>query len=744
LVRALEAQRRVRFTPDAVESILRLSGRFLRQEAFPGKAVRLTRQCFAQAVRHSSDEPHAEVRVEPERVVRVMRRQTGLPERLLTPGDGRTADQVRKSFERRVFGQPAAADAVESLVVATEQGVARTDRPLSSFLLIGPSGVGKTETAKALAVELFGGRDRLVRFDMSEFSEASAASRLIGTPQDPDGELTGRVRIQPYCVLLFDEIEKAHSSVLDLLLQLLDDGRLTDTAGRTVDFCNTVVLMTSNLGADDEERWVGFTERDQQDRRLHYQRAAEEFFRPEFFNRIDRVIPYQPLTVDTLRRIARRTLRELLERRGLRHSQVMVDVDRRLVEHLVGGVVDRRYGARTLAHRIEQRLITPLARRLASKEDDQALTRAVLEPGQEGEMKLDLRTLELASRQPAVSRGTKLFVERIDGDSLDGIADRLEVRIDYLRRVFQAFAESPQKVQIDRDYDEALAELNERASTGAPISNALAERVRQRELFRDEVRRFERDLEEVVETDGQVDEPQERDGFEEVDAARAHRLGTRLSKLYGRLIWLYVQMCVLIERDSDAATLVIQGLSGDFRLHLRRWRDWLTAFAEAYEVNLILAAYSGGRWREFGEDESLEGVSSIAVSAEHPGIAAAFDVLRGYMWAPLPPSHGHHGLLMITSRSTGASDNASFVDTLDAFESPSDRADEGDDLSIEFIYRDGHLEMPRLSRRLPVPEVRGAMDDFAARILFERLAVELESHGGLEDGLQAGEPGEVV
>ncbi|MFW6057382.1 MAG: AAA family ATPase, partial [Persicimonas sp.] len=737
LVRALEAQQRVRFTPDAVEAILRLSGRYLRQEAFPGKAVRLTRQCFTSVVRHLSEETRTEARIDPDLVAEVVHRQTGLPLRLLVPARGRAPDAVKDAFESRVFDQPEATDVVTSLVVATEQGMTDPTRPLGSFLLIGPSGVGKTETAKALAAELFGGSDRLVRFDMSEFSEPAAATRLIGTSQEPDGELTGRVRIQPFCVLLFDEVEKAHASVLDLLLQLLGDGRLTDAAGRTVDFCNTVVLMTSNLGSDSEERWMGFTEKGERDRRLHYRRAAEEFFRPELFNRIDRVVPYRPLSANTLRRIARRTLRELLERRGLRQSQIMVDVDRSLVEHLVGGVVDRRYGARTLAHRIEQKLITPLARRLAARGHGDELTRAVLKPSDaetsdDGAMDLELRTLERAPQRASKSRGAELFIAPSDGESLEGAADRVRERLEYLVEALDAFENSKQKQRIDATYETALAELNRRASTGEAITNDLAERVRQREIFREQFRQLARQIEALVDPDqtGERALPE----FEQFDKSELHRWSERVGRLFGKMTWVRCQMRALSGADADSGTLVIEGLSGDFKPLLGRWRDWLEGFSDGYDLNLVAAAWTRHGWRELSEGDDLSGASALAVSAEHPGTGAAFEMLSGYMWAPLPPSHGHHGLVLVSGRDGGTSDVSALIDELD---SQGGGASEGEGLRIEYILRDSQLEVPSIGHTLTVPEARGGMAEFTAELLFSRLAA---TYGELADELSEVDP----
>src|SRR5262249_45537500 len=168
------------------------------------------------------------------------------------------------------------------------------DRPLASFLFLGPTGVGKTQCARAVARYLFKDADHLVRFDMNEFPQPGSAARLAGTFDNPEGLLTAAVRRRPFAVVLLDEIEKAHPEVLDLLLQVLGEGRLTDALGRTVDFTNTLIVMTSNLGVREAQAGMGFRPGEHHDPEA-YERAAQRFFRPEFFNRLDRVVPFDRL-----------------------------------------------------------------------------------------------------------------------------------------------------------------------------------------------------------------------------------------------------------------------------------------------------------------------------------------------------------------------------------------------------------------------------------------------------------------
>ncbi|HEX5369932.1 MAG TPA: AAA family ATPase, partial [Dehalococcoidia bacterium] len=247
-----------------------------------------------------------------------------------------------------------------------------------SFIFLGPTGVGKTETARALAEFLFDDEQAMTRIDMSEYMEKHSVARLIGAPPgyvgyDEGGQLTEAVRRRPYSVILFDEIEKAHPEVLNVLLQVMEDGRLTDGHGRTVDFRNTVVIMTSNLGSTQDTRpQFGFTtERthtEAERERLHknVEHALQSFFRPEFLNRIDDIIIFEPLTERELRPIVDIMLREVSER--LEERQITLSLTDTAKEELVREGYDRVYGARPLRRTIERRIENPLSRRILAGE----------------------------------------------------------------------------------------------------------------------------------------------------------------------------------------------------------------------------------------------------------------------------------------------------------------------------------------------------------------------------------------
>ena len=231
-------------------------------------------------------------------------------------------------FAARVVGQSDAVNLVTDLLATVKAGLTRPNRPIASLLFIGPTGVGKTEMAKAVAEFLFGSKDRLTRFDMSEYADPVAVRRLVGGAFGSEGLLTAKVREQPFSVLLLDEVEKADGSFFDLLLQVLGEARLTDAGGRLADFRNTVVILTSNLGAESYRRGTpgfvgsGVGKAESQE---HFARAVEQFLRPEMFNRLDRIVPFAPLGTEVIRTIADREWQKVLHRDGVRFRELTLD-----------------------------------------------------------------------------------------------------------------------------------------------------------------------------------------------------------------------------------------------------------------------------------------------------------------------------------------------------------------------------------------------------------------------------------
>ena len=308
-------------------------------------------------------------------VVKSLHSFTGLPIHLIDDSQALKLAKVREFFESRVIGQDAALTAVVDLITLIKAGLTDPSKPLGTMMFVGPTGVGKTELAKALAEFIFGSSDRMIRLDMSEFKDYGSFEKLIGSQgahdtQGKSGSLLDRVREQPFSVILLDEIEKAHPNVFDLLLQLFDDGRLTDAVGRTTDFTQTIIIMTSNLGgAVSDGMPFGFASDSNGEPDL-VEEAVKEFFRPELVNRIGSIVKFQPLSREHVRILAQRELGSVLLRGGITRRQLRVDVDRGVIDVLADAGFDRQYGARPLKRAVERLALLPIARRLAESNSD--------------------------------------------------------------------------------------------------------------------------------------------------------------------------------------------------------------------------------------------------------------------------------------------------------------------------------------------------------------------------------------
>ena len=282
----------------------------------------------------------------------------------------------------RVIGQNEAVTAVSNAVRRSRAGLSDPDRPSGSFLFLGPTGVGKTELCKALAEFLFDTEDALIRIDMSEFMEKHSVARLIGAPPgyvgyEEGGYLTEAVRRKPYSVVLMDEVEKAHPDVFNVLLQVLDDGRLTDSQGRTVDFRNTVVVMTSNLGSVQIQEMMG----DREAQRAAVMDAVGSHFRPEFINRIDELVIFEPLGTEQIAGIADIQLGRL--RKRLAERELRFELTPEALEKLVAEGYDPIYGARPLKRAIQRWIENPLAQQILSGEFEPGRTiQALVEDGE--------------------------------------------------------------------------------------------------------------------------------------------------------------------------------------------------------------------------------------------------------------------------------------------------------------------------------------------------------------------------
>ncbi|MCS5573013.1 MAG: AAA family ATPase, partial [Pseudomonadales bacterium] len=304
-------------------------------------------------------------RVTEEEIADIVCRWTGIPVARMLEGERDKLLRMEEALHQRVIGQDEAVRAIANAIRRSRAGLADPRRPYGSFLFLGPTGVGKTQLSKALAEFLFDREEALVRIDMSEFMEKHAVARLIGAPPgyvgyEDGGYLTEAVRRKPYAVILIDEIEKAHPDVFNILLQVLDDGRLTDSQGRTVSFTNTVIIMTSNLGSECLHDLVDH--RNAAQLRNKVLLAVQEHFRPEFINRIDDMIVFEPLQMDQLNDVARIQVLELTER--LLSQELGLSLTEQALDVLVREGFDPVYGARPMRRVIQKRLENPLAEAL--------------------------------------------------------------------------------------------------------------------------------------------------------------------------------------------------------------------------------------------------------------------------------------------------------------------------------------------------------------------------------------------
>jgi ATP-dependent Clp protease ATP-binding subunit ClpC len=426
---AYEQHHGIAIADEALAAAAKLSDRYLTEQRLPDKAIDLVDQAAArvrlrsgagaedltklealkdEAVAAEEFERAAELKtridaartaggsvpgaVGEEDVAHVVAARTGIPVGELVAGELERLQDLEADLHERVVGQDEAVEVVSETVRRARVGLAESDRPLGTFLFLGPTGVGKTELVKALAERLFATEKALVRIDMSEYREPHTVARLIGSPPGyvgygDGGQLTEPVRRRPYSVVLLDEVEKAHPDVWNVLLQLMDDGRLTDGEGRTVDFSNAVVVMTSNLGAGQAKRGVGFTAGAPEAGDERMLAAAKSAFLPEFLNRIDEIVTFRALTAEQVETIARlmvdRVAATLRAERG-----IALEVEDALVARLAADGFDEAYGARPLKRHIRRTLEKALTKAiLDGRLPDGAQARATL--GAEGEIALE-------------------------------------------------------------------------------------------------------------------------------------------------------------------------------------------------------------------------------------------------------------------------------------------------------------------------------------------------------------------
>jgi ATP-dependent Clp protease ATP-binding subunit ClpA len=466
--RRLEGKHACAFGLDVLPAVIDLQRRYDRTAAFPGKAAAVLTRLAIRAATTRSETPEpsgrepdplaGRPRIARDDVLTDFAARSGLALAFLDPKQRLDRDDARDALQEQVIGQTEAVEALADVVSIAKARLNDPDRPLAAFLFLGPTGVGKTECAKAIARTLFGSgeqgassadskkpeesggsnsarrvlrsavsEDRLLRFDLNEFNQPGSAARLVGTFAQPEGLLTSAIRRQPFAVVLLDEIEKADPEVFDLLLQLLGEGRLTDSLGRTADFTSAIVIMTSNLGVRDAEANLGFVP--EADKSHAYARAAEQFFRPEFFNRLDHVIPFRKLNRDEMGRIARRLVNEVLAREGFGQRKCVLNVAPDALDRVIQAGYDPALGARAMKRAVERELTQPAAARLACLDINELTVVTVKSTG--NSLAVDVQAPEWALKLPLDARAALPVRERLD--AAWAALDRTDTVLDALR-----------------------------------------------------------------------------------------------------------------------------------------------------------------------------------------------------------------------------------------------------------------------------------------------------------------------
>ncbi|QEG20872.1 AAA family ATPase [Mariniblastus fucicola] len=415
--RTIEHQHQTNFDPDALPTVIQLQRQYGGAQRFPGKAVRFLKQIgiklgYRQIRRNE--------------VLQEMAATSGIQLPMVDDQQTLLRKDVVADFENQIVGQKSAVNACVDLVMTEKARLSPQGKPIMTLLFTGPTGVGKTETAKALANYLFGDAEKMVRFDLNEFKTGYSAARLVGTFDEPEGLLTSAIRHRPYSVILFDEIEKAHPDVFDVLLQVIGEGRLTDAIGRTTDFGNTVIVMTSNLGARRASQTVGFVPGDDQ---RHYIAAAEKFFRPEFFNRIDRVVPFHHLDREQIAEIAEGLMRKVVSREGLMRRRCILNVGPALISDIVDVGYDQAMGARGLKRAIEQHFTHPVAAELSSirSETPTLITVRKKEPADTDDDRSSKLSIDVLPLENVETTEQPVY------DSLEELGDMAEAFLDRIR-----------------------------------------------------------------------------------------------------------------------------------------------------------------------------------------------------------------------------------------------------------------------------------------------------------------------
>lgn len=387
-VKQIADDKKITIDEEAIAETVRLQQRYTPYAGFPGKSIRFLESILVNA--HHLSQLGLAAQLDKAAVIRAFCDETGMPEFMINPQVPMRLANVEEFFLRNVFGQNQAVRVLVDMLAAVKTTMLRQGKPIASMLFVGPTGVGKTEMAKVLAEFMFGSRDKMIRFDMSEFSDPYAIGRLIGEHYFADGLLTSAVRREPFCVLLFDELEKATPDFNDLLLQMLGEGRLSDSQGKVVNFCSTIIIMTSNIGAKKlQMNNIGWEHQiDNAEIADFFENEVRKHFRPEIYNRIDQIIPFYALDKPTIRKVVAREVLQLGQREGIFGRRLDWKCGDDVYDYLVDVGHHPQYGARALQRALREEMIIPLAKLLNEYPFDEKIVLHI--SIQDGQLALDI------------------------------------------------------------------------------------------------------------------------------------------------------------------------------------------------------------------------------------------------------------------------------------------------------------------------------------------------------------------
>lgn len=376
----LAAKYGMKLSQDSVVENLRLHKQFMPYAGFPGRPIRFFETLLLNKVptkkqKEASPENAPIITINRHEITNAFCEEAGMPLMMVDDRIQLDANRVKRFFEDQIFGQDEAVKALVDTLSVVKAGMSRTGKPISSMLFVGPTGVGKTEMAKVLSEFMFGGREKMIRFDMSEFSTPDRIAKLIEGGAGKSGSLTSAIRKNPFCVLLFDEIEKADEGFYDILLSVLGEGRLTDSHGKLVNFCSTIIIMTSNIGATSlhGNLMIGNQKQGAEYAKDHFIGAVRKKFRDELFNRIDKVIPFASLDDLAFRMVVEREIKLLKKREGLTSRKVNVNFSEPVLDFLGEKGYNPFFGARKLQRTIRELITLPLAPLLNEERQDDEL-----------------------------------------------------------------------------------------------------------------------------------------------------------------------------------------------------------------------------------------------------------------------------------------------------------------------------------------------------------------------------------